>query len=161
MHPYADNIEFYLIGDFHCNMASSNCDNNTRLLSEIVDIYGIEQLIKEPTRVTETTSTLLDLIYTNCPDRVVCSGVSHVGISDHSLIDVYRKLSIGTPFKGRSTIKYRNFKKLNRNHFRCDISCQDWNLSLSDDPNEKLNVFVQPSHLGARQISRNACTIVI
>ena len=44
-------------------MASSNCDNNTRLLSEIVDIYGIEQLIKEPTRVTETTSTLLDLIY--------------------------------------------------------------------------------------------------
>ena len=35
--------------------------------------------------VTDKSSSLIDLIYTNSPERVVCSGVAHVGISDHSL----------------------------------------------------------------------------
>ena len=38
--------------------------------------------------------------FTNYADRVVCSGVSHIGICDHSLIHVYRKLSPAFPSKG-------------------------------------------------------------
>ena len=94
-------------------------------------VYGLQQLINEHTRITKTT--LIDLIYTNYPDRVVCSGVSHCGISDHSLIYVYRKLSLNTvSSKENNYVTYRNFKKFNRENFRSDISSQDWNYNLSN-----------------------------
>ena len=57
-----------------------------RMTTNITDIYGLNQLINEPTRITENSANLLDVVFTNCPDNVVCSGVLHVGISDHSLV---------------------------------------------------------------------------
>ena len=77
----------------------------------------------------------VDLIFTYYADRVVCSGVSHIAISDHSLIYVYRKLSPAFPSKGHSTISYGNFKNSNRESFRNDIAQQDWTCNGSDDPN--------------------------
>ena len=56
----SENVEFYLMGDMNFNMASMS-DTNSRLLSDITDQYGLHQLINEPTRVTDTTSTLRDL----------------------------------------------------------------------------------------------------
>ena len=130
------NFEFYLLGDMNVNMASTNYDNDVRQLTNIADIYGLHQLIKEPTRITDKSSTLIDLIFTNCPERVVCSGVGHISISDHSLVYVYRKLSIDFP-KGHNSIIYRSFKKFNRSEFRNDICNHDWEfLNLTEDPNQ-------------------------
>ncbi|XP_068742189.1 uncharacterized protein [Montipora capricornis] len=132
----SENVDFYLMGDMNCNMASMS-DTNSHLLSDITDLYGLHQLINEPTRVTDTTSTLIDLIYTNYPDKVVCSGVCHVSISDHSLIFAYRKLSIGVASKRHNTIKYRSFKNFNRDYFRSDIASQNWDaLDNFQDPND-------------------------
>ena len=89
----------------------------------------------EPTPITQFSSTLIDLIYTKYTDRVVCSGVSYIGISDHSLIYVYRKLSLAFPSKGHSTISYRNFKNFNRESFLNEITQQDWTCNGSKDPN--------------------------
>ena len=63
-------LEYYLLGDFNCNLASAQYDLNTRRLCEISDLFGLQQLITEPTRITESSSTLIDLIYTNYVDRV-------------------------------------------------------------------------------------------
>ena len=112
-----------------------NNDSNTRRLYEISDLFGLQQLITEPTRRRESSSTLIDLIFTNYVDRIVCSGVSHIGISDHSLIYVYRKLSPAFPSKEHSTISYRNFKNFNGESFRNDIDQQGWTCNGSDDPN--------------------------
>ena len=38
-------------------MASTNYDNNVRQLINIADIYGLHQLISEPTRITDKSST--------------------------------------------------------------------------------------------------------
>ena len=92
-------LEYHLLDDLNCNLASLQYDSNTCRLCEISDLFGLQQLITEPTRITESSSTLIDLIFTNYADRVVCSGVSHIGISDHSLIYVYRKLSPAFPSK--------------------------------------------------------------
>ena len=77
--PDSENVEFYLMRDMNWNMASMS-DTDSCLLSDITDLYGLHQLINEPTLVTDTTSTLIDLIYTNYPNKVVCSGVYHVSI---------------------------------------------------------------------------------
>ena len=122
-------LEYYLLGDLNCNLASPTPDANTRHLHEISDLYGLNQLINEPTHVTESSSTLIDLIFTNY------SGVSHIGISDHSLVYVYRKLSSDLSSKGHSYISYRNFRNFNRDNFRNEISQQDWSFDESEDPN--------------------------
>ena len=124
-----------MLGDLNCNSASSTPDVNTRRLLEISDLYGLKQLINEPTRVTEFASTLIDLIFTNYPDRVGCSGVSHIAISDHSLVYAYRKLSSDLPSKGNSSISYRNFRNFDLENFRNEISQQEWSFDESQDPN--------------------------
>jgi len=114
-----------LLGDLNCNLASPTPDANTHRLLEISDLYGLKQLINEPKRVTESLSTLIDLIYTNYTERVGCSGVSHIAISDHSLVYVYRKLSSDLPSKGHSSISYRNFRNFDRENFRNEIAQQN------------------------------------
>ena len=59
-------------------MTTTKSDNDARQLNIIVDNYGLHQLINEPTRITDKSSSLVGLIYTNSPERVVCSGVAHV-----------------------------------------------------------------------------------
>ena len=86
------NLEFFLLGDVNADIASTNNDNNVRQRANIADIYSLRQLISEPTRITDKSATLIDLIFTNCPERVVCSGVVNISISDHSLVCVFRKL---------------------------------------------------------------------
>ena len=60
----AENVEIYLMGDFNCNLVSPQPDINTVLLTNIVDIYNLYQLIDSPTRITNTSSTLVHVMMT-------------------------------------------------------------------------------------------------
>ena len=133
---HSENLEYYIIGDMNCNLAPDQLDNNANILSSIADIYGMHQLIIDPTRCTASSSTLIDLIYTNSPDRVVCSGVSHISISDHSLVYAFRKLSIEFPSRGHNTVTYRKLN-FNSDRFCNDIFLQNWDdIYCHDNPND-------------------------
>jgi hypothetical protein len=61
----------------------------------------LQQLISEPTRMTDRSATLIDLIFTNETRNIAKSGVIHNGMSDHSLIYVVmsaKKSSIRNKF---------------------------------------------------------------
>ena len=105
------------------------------LLSNLSDVYVLHQLINILTRVTSASSTLIDVAFTKCLDRVVCSVVSHVSLSDHSLVYVFCKVSIyPSSFKGHSTVTYRKFKNFNSTRFGFNISQQNWdNYEDSND----------------------------
>ena len=92
-------------------------------------------LINEPTRVTETSASTIDLILSNTPENIVSSGVSHVGISDHSLIYVVRKLAFP---KSKSIMReVRDFKHFSDRDFYNDLSQVPWEISTTlSDPNE-------------------------
>lgn len=133
----SENVEYFLMGDLNCDMIAETYDNNTRKLVGIADIYGLQQLITEPTRITPTSATLLDLVFTNCPDNIVCSGVRHINISDHSIVFAYRKLSAFSATNGHNTITYRKFSNFNREHFRNEVASQDWEqMYNTTNPNE-------------------------
>ena len=72
----AENLELYLMGVLNCNLLSEVVSNNSSHLLNIIDIYGLTQLITEPTRVTQYSSTLIDLCLTNSPDKISKSGES-------------------------------------------------------------------------------------
>ena len=124
----AENIEYYLVGDLNCDLSSTVLDHSSRLLIDITETYNLQQLITEQTRITNSSSTLIDHIFTNAPDRVVCSGVSHISISDHSLVYAFRKLSVRMPTRGHTTVSYRKFKNFDSAKFRNDISQQNWDF---------------------------------
>ena len=140
-----ENIEYYLMGDLNCDMIVTRYDNDTCKLMSITDVYGLQQLITKPTRVTPTSSTLIGVIYTNFPDKMVCSGVYHVSISYHSMVFAYRKLAINGVTLGHNTLTYRKFSKFNRTNFRNDIASQSW---------DEINKFSNPMTYGQ---NGNAC----
>ena len=72
----AENLELYLMGVLNCNLLSEVVSNNSSHLLNIIDIYGLTQLITESTRVTQYSSTLIDLWLTNSPDKISKSGES-------------------------------------------------------------------------------------
>ena len=60
--------DFYFLGDLNCNMQDGS-NHNSSTLTNILNIYGLSQLISEPTRITRTSSTLIDLCITNSPEK--------------------------------------------------------------------------------------------
>ena len=69
-------IENNIIGDLNYNTSASIADNSTKHLLELSESYQYTQLIKESTRVTNTSSTLIDLFLTNEPNNFTYSSRS-------------------------------------------------------------------------------------
>ena len=110
----SENKKVVLIGDFNCDwtrLINNRSNVQTNKLAEIAKTLQLEQLINEPARITTTTKTLIDLAFTNKPELINDSGVIHLGISDHSLIYIQRKISV--PRKEPKVIKTRQFKHYN------------------------------------------------
>ena len=101
----AENLELYLLGDLNCNLLSDTPSTNTSELLNIFTTYNLNQLITEPTRVTNNSQTLIDLCVTNTPDKVRASSVLSIGISDHSLVYLVRKSTCSKPVVNLSVNK--------------------------------------------------------
>ena len=78
----------------NCDLLKPNPNHPTNKLRSLFEIYQLTQLIDEATRITETSSTLIDHFITNEPEKISKCGVIHTGISDHSLIYAFRKINI-------------------------------------------------------------------
>ena len=81
------------MGDLNCDLLPDNVNTNSSHHLNIMDIYGLTQLITEPTRVTQHSRTLIDLCLTKSPDKISNSGVVDIGISDYCAIFLTRKIS--------------------------------------------------------------------
>ena len=99
--------EVYFLGDFDINLLQNNkfvlkenqpLDSknlNSPLLpkyKELCQTFSLKEIMEEPTRVTSSTSSLLDHILTNSGWKVSQKGVIDVGLSDHQSIYCTRKI---------------------------------------------------------------------
>ena len=109
--------EIYILGDLNCDLHSSKTYRPTDLLNSLSELYPLDQLIVEPTRCTINSRNLIDVIFTNCPNRVAASGVLHLGISDHSLVYAIRKVAIPNK-NSHKVVKVRNMKSFNANSLK-------------------------------------------
>ena len=73
-----DNQEVYILGDFNINLMNSkkNVPNGIKKYREFCSQHGLKQLITSPTRITMTSTSLLDHILTNSSKRVSQSRVA-------------------------------------------------------------------------------------
>ena len=110
------------MGDFNFDwskLSNNNAASHTVRMATLASTYQFEQMIKEPTRVTAASRTLIDLALCNKPELITMSGVDHLGISDHSLIYVCRKISI--PRNEPKIIRSRQFKHYDKNSFLTEL----------------------------------------
>ena len=114
------NKKFFFLGDFNINLLKNNCEYalNSKVISEspqrqykdFCTSQGLHQLIIEPTRISNNTSTLLDHILTNVYEKTSQSGIIDVGLSDHRLIFCTRKLIKQKKIGKHKMIKIRQMK---------------------------------------------------
>ena len=83
------NKEIIILGDF--NIDYNKTDN--RDFKSLLNIFRLKQVITEPTRTTETSSTLIDLIITNRPENITKKGVFPNSIADQDMITCSRKIN--------------------------------------------------------------------
>ena len=108
------NANNLLLGDFNIDLFKQPpAWNNTTAL------FGLEQLVEEATRVTKSSATLIDHIYTNNKQQVSKVKVVESGISDHSVI--FCHWSIKFSKQNPSLLSFANV---------CDHSDPDEALSL-------------------------------
>ena len=85
-------MEVDIIGDLNCNVGATSPDCSTQKLLDICDSYQYSQLIDQPTRITQLTSSIIDLFLTYHSWNFSVSRVADIGISDHCLVYAIRKI---------------------------------------------------------------------
>ena len=83
--------EYLVLGDFNCVMKRNM--PHTRKLKSVMHQYQMTQLIEKPTRITKTSETLTELIFTSNAEKIGESGILNLSISDHSLVYAVRQTS--------------------------------------------------------------------
>ena len=100
------NRDIVVTGDLNCDLLSENLKGDA--LRSFCAIVNVTQLIYKPTRVTETSRSLLDIIMVSDPALAKVSGVLEVTIRDHFLVfvDINRK----SPKQAPTYVVTRSFR---------------------------------------------------
>ena len=126
--------ESIILGDINCDLLDNNPTSLISELKFITNLYQYEQLIKEPTRITKDTSTLIDHFYTTNSNLITSSGVTAMTISDHYLIYGIRKFK--TFKQAPKFIEYRDFKHFNEQNFLWNLASLSTLNLIHSDPNK-------------------------
>lgn len=156
-HP---NAHILLFGDFNypyvdwANLAPTTTSNaETREFIDVCLNFNLSQILTEPTRVTQETASLLDLILTNRPDSM--SSITYLReISDHKVIHADFMFSPTLPPSQNKTIRLYNkgnYEAINNHltNFFTDFEAayqsrsihENWVL-LKNKFNELINTFI-------------------
>lgn len=112
--------EVVCVGDM--NVDFFNVENP---LNTCFESYNFSQLLQEATRVTNSTSKLLDPIFVTNTDIIVSKGTMPVGnISDHLM--TFCELRIEKPRVKPKFVKYRCFRNFNLEIFLTDLQTLQW-----------------------------------
>ena len=132
------NKDIVLTGDLNCDLSTKNPKSDA-LLSFCTSVNAT-QLITTPTRVTKTSSTIVDVVIVSNPNLVKTSGVMNLSISDHFL--VYSVLNLKITKSDLPKITTRSYKKYSIEQFSEDISRIPWDtIDLIDTVDNKLDAF--------------------
>ena len=126
------------LGDFNIDMLK-----NVSSWKCTMEMLGIKQFVEKPTRVTSTTSTIIDHIYSNCPELISDVSVDeNLSLSDHFPVTCRLALEVKLGKKEHSTITYRSFKNFNQSQFLNDLSQAPFHLILNEtDPDFSVELW--------------------
>ena len=128
------------MGDINRDLLNNQINN---VWTEYIEGFGLTQLVSEATRVTSDSKTLIDHIYSNCPENVNSLHVPKIGLSDHFPIFFTRKMHVQPPKKNHNTISYRSFKAFDETKFIEDLQSVPWDtIKLFDDTDDIMEAWL-------------------
>ena len=90
-------------------------------LHQIEILYGMRQLINSPIRVTPTTSTLIDVMFSTEHESHIVTEVYNISLCDHYMTyTIYSKIAHTKCL--HKEIMFRNYKRFNIDSFRNALS---------------------------------------
>ena len=107
-----------LAGDINFNYVFDE-SLSSNPISYIEQLYGLTQIVDKPTRVTDKTSSLLDIILTSDPMDHTHTEVLPFTFSDHYI--VYTCLNVVPKYGKHRTVTYRCYKQFDPSLFLDDL----------------------------------------
>ena len=130
----------YIMGDFNIDLLKCDRDPQVNDFINLVFSSGYYPTIDRPTRITETSISLIDNILTNDPPDAIDSGVLVNDISDHFPIFTITSMRPPTGHSTPPGFSYakraRQLKPNNIKGFTQALSIANWNFVLDDDDAE-------------------------
>ena len=126
------NKPIFILGDLNCNVMK-DCPENTALGNFMFEM-NLNQLTITPTKITDTSESLIDVIITSASHLVNESGVMDTIISDH--LPVYAVLNMKLPKPPPQYILTRSYKDYDGERFTAQLASRSQELiSIFSDSN--------------------------
>lgn len=149
----SESLNVFASCEYTCLLSDLNIDllkpetSKTRDLIHFLYQRNLTQLVKEPTRLTEETATLIDLIITDIPQR--CNKtitINNKDLSDHTLI--LSNFKIKTPKPVVQKLMKRSFKDIKLESFTQDLQSIGWHKILKTESVQDMVMELNDSILG-------------
>lgn len=132
-----ENKDCIITGDLNCNYLVPRDQN---VLKNVFSTNGFTQIIKQATRTTSVSKTLIDVIMVTDETKVADSIVYSNSFSDHDLIGfVFKK---NTKKYNPRRISARDYKRYDKESFKTELRNTAWEICLiQNDANSAWNLF--------------------
>ena len=136
----------YLCGDFNINLLQIQTNQHFNQFYDSLTSTGFIPKITLPTRISETSATLIDNIFTNNIDRAHVSGILSRKFSDHQMIFSLQKCNKCQKLKhNEKYIEVELTSQDNLDKFAAEIKeskiCERINSNADADPNANLDIL--------------------
>ena len=132
-----------LLGDMNIDHLKTDSSSLKFFNSYVTEPFAFTQIVDKPTRITASTSTLIDIILASNSDNVKAHGVVDTpGISDHCLI--FMAYSLKKPKFKPKILTRRDFRNFDEKSFVRDMEMAPWGNILAvadDDIDNKVTIF--------------------
>ena len=125
-----ENKEVYICGDFNFDLLKIDSDSHTQNFFNLLCSYGFLPHVLQPTRVTGSSATVIDNIFSNNIKNEVSSGNILLTLSEH--FSQFVSINRGTIDYKKINMYRRDYSKYSTESFRDDVSIQNWNYSLNN-----------------------------
>lgn len=140
-HIYSKYEHTILAGDFNVNMLKGDSYESRVLADSIIEPFSLSQMVTSPTRITEKSKTLIDLILVTQPKNVLFTGVCDAaGISDHCL--TYCAYNVKREKFKPYIVRRRDFRNFDRDAFNRAMESEPFeNILCVDSVDDKVSVL--------------------
>ena len=130
------------MGDFNLDLLQYNHHTPTQEFIDALFSFAFFPLISNPTRLTSSSATLIDNIFTNNLSQNVLNGVVLNDLSDHLPGFAYFS-GLTLTRDGENKAFMRKFTDENLHKFNESVSNTNWSSLVDEDPNIAYSNFIQ------------------
>ena len=120
-------INYYIFGDMNINLQRYNINDSVRYYFDELLSFNCHNLINKPTRVSASSQTLIDHIYTNDLMNKLTPIVAIDDTTDH--FPTYLRISSSHDINNFRTMKFRDMKNFNAGLFLGELESSMSNIS--------------------------------